>query len=311
VRDESSARVAVADLLLETDTGFRLNIPAFTLSAGEIIALVGPNGSGKTTLIEILLGLRRVKRGKIAVLDASLSELEAHPRRRRRIGSQLQKSNYGSHLRVAEILRLHRALYDRVNPELEERLGIRELRAKPYTKLSGGQRQRVDLFVAMAHEPDLLFLDEPGTGLDRHYLDALGALLRGLASSQRRASVLMASHKPDEIALADKIVLLADGSISDVLDLPAGLERRLGSKRFELEFASADQAKAAEGELSSDPSAAVVLRDGARVILFARDDLNDRLVQQYGGSLISYSYAGVGIGDLLAVTSRDDSACSA
>src|SRR5689334_11553 len=134
--------------------------------AGEVFALLGPNGAGKTTTVEILEGYRDATGGFVRVLgrDPALhpAELRAH------VGVVLQECGFPAHLKVGELLDAWRAYYDAPRP-LDELLDVVELREQasmPVRKLSGGQRRRLDFALALAGDPELIFLDEPTTGFD-------------------------------------------------------------------------------------------------------------------------------------------------
>ena len=136
------------------------------VQAGEVFALLGPNGAGKTTTVEILEGYRDATAGHVRVLGLDPS---SQPRAiRERTGVVLQECGFPSHLRVGELLDSWRAYYPTPRP-LDELLDVVELRDERATfvqRLSGGQRRRLDFALALAGDPDLVFLDEPTTGFD-------------------------------------------------------------------------------------------------------------------------------------------------
>ena len=179
---------------------------------GQIVGLLGPNGAGKTTLVEILEGLREPSSGSASVLGMN-------PQRhamalRTRIGVQLQSTAFIPELSVVETLRLYAAFYPKSLP-IAETLRTVDLADKAnalVSTLSGGQQQRLALAMAMLHDPDLLILDEPTTGLDPIARRQIHDLLRLLR--QQGKTVLLSSHYLDEIeALADRVLILAAGAI--------------------------------------------------------------------------------------------------
>src|SRR4029453_21688 len=145
--------VAVADLSL-------------SVKRGECFGLLGPNGAGKTTTIEILECLLTPDSGDVEVLG--LRWLRDGRELRQRLGIQLQETQFTDKLTVEETLRLFRSFYDR-GKTVDELIALVELESKRRSwvvKLSGGQKQRLSIACALAGDPDLLFLDEPTTGLD-------------------------------------------------------------------------------------------------------------------------------------------------
>ena len=180
--------------------------------AGIILGLLGPNGAGKTTLLEILEGLRAPSGGRVRVLGLDPT---VEPRRlRERIGVQLQATATIPELTVAETLRLFAAFYPRVL-SLGEVLGRVALEDKARARvgsLSGGQRQRLALGLAMLHDPELLLLDEPTTGLDPLARRALHEIVRDLRA--RGKTIVLVSHYVEEIEqLADRVVVMSAGAI--------------------------------------------------------------------------------------------------
>lgn len=301
---DAPAAILIEDLLLQASPDFRLTIPRLEVHAGQIVALVGANGSGKTTLIETLMGLRAFQRGRIRLNGRELATIQANPALRRSIGCQLQRNSYANQFKVGEILALHRSLYGSAAAGVAGSLGIDELRPHKYARLSGGQKQRVDLYVAMEHAPALLFLDEPTTGLDRRFAETLFALLAEWTTRASGRSVMIASHKPEEVALADRVVLLRDGTIVDVLDMPSDLVRVVGKRRYDLRFSDGASAAAAEAELVCCPHVRTIMRNHDLLTLFTSNDFHDGLAERYNGRLTSYAFAEVNVGDLLALASR-------
>ncbi|HEY7145587.1 MAG TPA: ABC transporter ATP-binding protein [Streptosporangiaceae bacterium] len=185
---------------------------SFTIEAGQVTALLGPNGAGKTTTIEILEGFTAPSSGTVRVLGRD-------PRRggrawRARIGLVLQSTSLDGQLTVAEALALFGGLYPRPRPAPEV-LGLIGLEDEAGTRigaLSGGQRRRVDLGLGLVGRPDLLFLDEPTTGLDPHARRRLWLVIEGLAADG--TTVLLTTHYLDEAQrLAQRVIVLSDGQV--------------------------------------------------------------------------------------------------
>ena len=179
---------------------------------GEVFALLGPNGAGKTTTVEILEGHRSRTAGEASVLGHDPGRNERTLKER--VGIVLQQTGVDEYLTVREVVRMVAGYYPRPR-DVDEVLGLTGLAdqaERRVKKLSGGQKRRVDLAVALAGDPELLFLDEPTTGFDpsarRHAWDTI----RGLASLGK--TVFLTTHFMDEAqALADRLAIIADGSI--------------------------------------------------------------------------------------------------
>jgi ABC-2 type transport system ATP-binding protein len=203
---------------------------------GECFGLLGPNGAGKTTTIEILEGLTRHDAGDVEVLGQRWGRGDGALRQR--LGIQLQETQLNDKLSVEETLRLFRAFYDR-GRSIDEVLGIVELESKRTAwvgKLSGGQKQRLAIGCALVGRPEVLFLDEPTTGLDPQSRRQLWTLL----GSFRRegGTILLTTHYMDEAqALCDRVAVVDQGRVI-ALGTPRELIASLGAEHV-VEFAVA------------------------------------------------------------------------
>ena len=182
------------------------------VTAGEVFALLGPNGAGKTTTVEVLEGFRTATAGHVRILGFDPA---SHPKElRARTGVVLQECGFPSHLRVDELLDGWRAYYPNPRPR-DELLDVVELRAERRTfvqRLSGGQRRRLDFALALAGDPDLIFLDEPTTGFDPEARRRCWAAIRNLQLLGK--TVLLTTHYLDEAEqLADRVAILTRGAI--------------------------------------------------------------------------------------------------
>ena len=198
----------------------------FEVPRGAIFGLLGPNGAGKTTTVEILEGLRRPDGGEARVLGLDVTrQADAL---KERIGVQLQTVALYPNLTVEEILDLFRSFYRRARPteELLAALDLGERRRGLSKDLSGGQRQRLSVALALVNDPELVFLDEPTTGLDPQARRSLWELIEGLKTEGR--SVLLTTHYMEEAEqLCDRIAIMDHGRI-----LEMGTVEQLVSRRF-------------------------------------------------------------------------------
>ncbi len=184
----------------------------FEVRAGEVFCLLGPNGAGKTTTVEILEGFRQRTGGTVSVLGMDPGRQPA--RLRERIGIVLQECGFPRQARVAELIDIWRAYY-RKPRDLEDLLKVVELtgdRNVQVRRLSGGQRRRLDLALALAGDPELIFLDEPTTGFDPESRRRCWAAIENLRALGK--TIVLTTHYLDEAErLADRVAILQDGRI--------------------------------------------------------------------------------------------------
>ena len=183
-----------------------------TVQAGEVFALLGPNGAGKTTTVEILEGHRQRSAGEVSVLGHDPGRNERALKER--VGIVLQQTGVDEYLTVREVVEMVAGYYPapRSVDEVIGLAGLSEQRDQRVKKLSGGQKRRVDLAVALAGDPELLFLDEPTTGFDPSARRQAWETVRGLASLGK--TIFLTTHFMDEAqALADRLAIIADGRI--------------------------------------------------------------------------------------------------
>src|SRR6201981_156777 len=168
----------------------------FEVAAGEVFGLLGPNGAGKTTTVEILEGLRPRSSGEVNVLGFDpAKDVQAL---KDQIGVCLQATNLPDKIKVYEALDWFASFYSRQTDrgKLLERLQLTEKRNAFYSKLSGGQKQRVALALAMINDPQLMFLDEPTTGLDPQVRLEIHSLISELKADKR--TILITTHYIEE-----------------------------------------------------------------------------------------------------------------
>jgi ABC-2 type transport system ATP-binding protein len=199
-----------------------------TIRSGECFGLLGPNGAGKTTTVEILEGLNEPDAGTVQVLGRSWAQ-DARSLRER-IGIQLQETQLSEKLTVLETIALFRSFYAKgLAPQDVMRIVRLEDKEKAWVrKLSGGQKQRLSLAVALVGDPEILFLDEPTTGLDPQARRQVWDVIADVKS--RGGTVLLTTHYMEEAErLCDRIAIVDRGKVI-ALDTPAGLIARLGAE---------------------------------------------------------------------------------
>ena|SRR5947209_5990023 len=202
----------------------------FEVGAGEVFGLLGPNGAGKTSTIEILEGLRPRSGGEARVLgydpDRQTQQLKD------RIGVCLQATNLPAKIRVQEALEVFGSLYSRSlsSEKLLNRLQLWDKRAAFYETLSGGQKQRLALALALVNDPQLLFLDEPTTGLDPQIRLEIHSLVEEMKHEGR--TVVLTTHYIEEAErLCDRVAIVDEGKIV-AMGTPRELQQRSKAQSF-------------------------------------------------------------------------------
>ena len=184
----------------------------FEVRRGEIFGLLGPNGAGKTSILEVLEGLRSSDGGMLSVMG--VDPTREWRKLRNLIGVQLQSSGLPDIMRVDEALRFFSA-YHGVNPpyDLLERLGLSEKMDDQYRMLSTGLQRRLSLALAVAHNPPIVFLDEPTAGLDVPSRNELHILMNELRTSG--TTIVLATHDMAEAEkMTNRVAILLSGKIA-------------------------------------------------------------------------------------------------
>ena len=237
--------------------------------AGECFGMLGPNGAGKTTTVEIFEGLRDPDAGEVEVLGDRWNG--DNQRLRARLGIQLQETKFPEKLQVSEVLTLFRSFYPRgLDVAAVLRLVGLEEKAGAYVRtLSGGQKQRLSLGCALVGEPELLFLDEPTTGLDPQSRRQTWDIVEALKARGR--TVLLTTHYMEEAArLCDRVAVVDHGKVI-ALGTPRELIATLGAEHV-IEFAVADTASPIdETALRALPSVEDVAKDAGTWRLTVRE----------------------------------------
>lgn len=197
---------------------------SLTIGRGEVVALLGPNGAGKSTAIKLLMGLSSPTTGCVGIFGSDPRQTAA----RLRTGVMLQVGKAPETLRVREHIELFRGYYTHPVPyaEIVKAAGLEAIEGRMFGQLSGGQKQRVLFALALAGDPDLIFLDEPTVGLDIEARRLMWAQIRSLAA--RNKTVLLTTHYLEEAdALAHRIIVINKGRV--VCEGTPGEVKSLGS----------------------------------------------------------------------------------
>jgi ABC-2 type transport system ATP-binding protein len=237
------------------------------IERGECFGLLGPNGAGKTTTIEILEGLLDATSGDVEVLGQRWGQGDDRALRQR-LGVSLQETKLTEKLTVLETIQLFRSFHDQgLDPLVVlDMVELDEKRSSWVGKLSGGQRQRLAIAIALVGDPELLFLDEPTTGLDPQSRRQLWDVLRELRRQGR--TILLTTHYMDEAErLCDRVAIVDRGKVI-ALGTPAELIARLGGDHFiEFQVENGQEPALAEEDLRALPTVVQLRRDGDDFVL--------------------------------------------
>jgi ABC-2 type transport system ATP-binding protein len=261
----SGFAVAVRDLRKDYGKVEAVRGVSFGIETGACFGLLGPNGAGKTTTVEILEGLLAATAGEVEVLGRRWGRDDHEIRER--LGVCLQETVLSEKLEVGETLALFRAFYrqGRTPEAVIDEVGLGEKRRARVGELSGGQKQRLAVACALVGDPELLFLDEPTTGLDPQSRRQVWDLVRGFKTRGR--TVLLTTHYMDEAEkLCDRIAVIDHGKII-AEDTPRELIRTLGGDHvIDIALDEADGAPPPEA-FAALPAVRAAHREAGHVVL--------------------------------------------
>ncbi|HEV3287857.1 MAG TPA: ABC transporter ATP-binding protein [Streptosporangiaceae bacterium] len=301
-RGAAGPAVAFRDVVKVYHPGIKaLDHVSFDIQAGETVALLGPNGAGKSTAIDTMLGLRTPTSGEVRILGGTAAAAVAAGR----IGGMLQTGGLPEAARVAELISLFRQLYRdrRSTAELLALAGIDDLADRRTERLSGGQTQRVRFALALAGNPDLLFLDEPTAALDvearRHFWQSVERI------AGQGTTVLFATHYLEEAdANATRIIVVNHGRV--IADgTPARIKAVTATRTLRFSTPAPDPS-----ELLKLPGVADVVVNGDAVTV-RTGEADDTLPALYalGHRIAGLEVGGGGLEEaLIALTSADNGA---
>lgn len=231
------------------------------LRRGELLALLGSNGAGKSTALGLLTGRLSADAGEVSLFGADPREAHA----RRRIGVMLQEARLPETLRVRELVHLFASYYPapRAVDDTLELAGLTELAQRRYAALSGGQQRRVQFALAICGAPELVFVDEPTTGLDVEARRGFWQVIQTLRGAG--TSIVLTTHYLEEAdALAERVVLIERGRVI-AEDTPSGLKARARGARIRC------VTRLSAAELAALPEVQSVEPEGSRVSIRCSD----------------------------------------
>jgi ABC-2 type transport system ATP-binding protein len=264
--NSGEAVIRVADLRKHYGDVKAVDGISFEVGRGEVFGMLGPNGAGKTTTIEVLEGLRRPDSGEARVFDMDVKRHAASIKQR--IGVQLQSVSLYPRLTVKELLDLFGSFYDHRVPAkgLIDALDLGERTNARSMNLSGGQQQRLSIALALVNDPELIFLDEPTTGLDPQARRSLWDLIKGFKASGK--TVMLTTHYMEEAAeLCDRVAIMDHGHILEMGTVPELIGRRFKERAV---FFDSDPALAIN-RLAALPGVARAAREDGQTVLYSND----------------------------------------
>jgi ABC-2 type transport system ATP-binding protein len=239
---------------------------SFEVAPGEVFGLLGPNGAGKTTTVEMLEGLRAPDSGQLEVLGIDVARNPDDLKQR--VGVTLQTAELYPKLTVIEVLDLFRSFYKRSLPtdQLIDFLDLGERKTAQTRQLSGGQRQRLAVALALVNDPEVIFLDEPTTGLDPAARRSLWDLVQKLQAQGK--TILLTTHYMEEAeVLCDRLAIMDHGRI-----LALGTVNELVNKRFKDRSVRFDEIAAlTDDQLTGLPGVESIKHDDGETVLYTQD----------------------------------------
>jgi len=265
-RPAQDAVIAVDDVYKSYGDVKAVDGVSFQVAKGEIFGLLGPNGAGKTTTMEMIEGLHAPDSGELHVLGMDVRHSATAIKNR--IGVQLQTAALYPQLTVTELLALFGTFYARRQPveQLLDDLELGEKRNAQTKNLSGGQRQRLSVALALVNDPEVVFLDEPTTGLDPAARQGLWTVVRRLKDQGR--TILMTTHYMEEAeALCDRLAIMDHGKVLDSGTVDELIGRRFHERGVHFGRAGAPEA----AKLEALPAVSRVVYEQDEVVLFTSD----------------------------------------
>ncbi len=223
---DSPALMKVSNLVKHYGDVRAVDGVSFAVPKSEVFTLLGPNGAGKTTTLEILEGIREADAGEIEIFGERVRRVDRAVKER--IGVLLQEGNFEPYLRVREVLSLFASFFRsaRSPAEMLKAVALEEKANALVKTLSGGQKQRLAIGVALINDPELVFLDEPTTGLDPQARRNIWSIVSGLTASGK--TIILTTHYMDEAETLSQTVCIMDHGKVIAEGTPRELTSRLG-----------------------------------------------------------------------------------
>jgi ABC-2 type transport system ATP-binding protein len=264
---DATILMRVTDLIKHYGDVHAVDGVSFEVRAEEVFTLLGPNGAGKTTTLEILEGIRRPDSGTLDVFGRRVTRIDRGIKER--MGVLLQEGNFEPYLKVREVLALFAAFFrsSRTPAEVLESIALEEKANALVKTLSGGQRQRLAIGVALINDPDLVFLDEPTTGLDPQARRNIWSIVGSLTESGK--GIILTTHYMEEAeTLSDQVCIMDHGKI-----IAQGTPRELSASISEETIVEFDARDLSEEQLHSLRDCCGETREEADLVSVTTPDL--------------------------------------
>lgn len=203
--EQGGLAISLGETCVHGDTGPRLHIDGFKISAGEHVGIIGANGSGKSTLLSLFAS---PETAGLVIDQVAAGQWFKSPSNRRRLGVALAEFPYHPYSRVRELIRLHEVIYGPPVPQIRDMFDMKDHSMTRICDLSKGWKQTLCLYFTFAHDPDLVLLDEPTTGLDDEHKKAVHTLL---GDPNRNRTIIVASHVGADLENVNRVIVLKEG----------------------------------------------------------------------------------------------------
>lgn len=294
--------IEVGEIKLAFEDGTAFSFDDIHIARGKITGIIGGNGSGKTTFVESVLGLRNPSKANVKIDGMSQKQFFANVKNRKNLGSQLQVFAFSELVKVSEMVSLHKALYGVQSQRIYDDLSLAEISSKRLDKLSGGQKQRVNLYMALAHMPKLITLDEPSSALDKAMAEKLINLLKYLVA-EHGCSIVMVTHHPYELDICDEIMTIYAGTKAYHATRAAFMNDIIGEYHAQIHIGGNDNAEAIKTEIDNIAHVKRYFAENGQIDIYGSADMEaDFLSFIKRNGLKSYSFAQSNSADILKIS---------